>query len=145
MHTSKFGVYQLLSITSVCKSLLEVCASIRSRFRNIPHIQHASVHIRSWRHTWEGCSRWSVESSSPSLVSISSSPSPLSAKTLFHVCASIRSSFRNLQSSISYTRGIFGRAVVGCSSNADRFPSAPHYHLCLLNFVPRVCIDPFKI
>ena len=48
----------------------------------------------------------------------------------------------------SYKRGMLGRAVVGCPSNAHLqvwYLSAPLHHLCLLNFVPCVCIDPFQI
>ena len=49
---------------------------------------------------------------------------------------------------ISEDGGIFGRVIVGCPSNAhhqDWCQSAPLHHLCLLNFVPRVCINPLKI
>ena len=41
MHTSKFGVYQLLSTISVCLTMLHYCASIRSEVRNFPHNQQA--------------------------------------------------------------------------------------------------------
>ena len=111
-----------------------------------------SCHIYT-RHTWQGCSRLSVECTAPSLVSISFSPSPLSAKP----CSmSVHRSMQNLEiysiiSSpvpISYTRGIIGRAVVGCPSNEHLQVlclSAPLHYLCLFNIIRCVCIDPFKI
>ena len=140
MHTSKFSVCQLLSITSVCKlcsicvhrsvqglefysviniplpilftrsiigralvgapsnvhyqvwclsaplhhiclkTLLHVCPSIHSKFRNLQHNQMSSAHIRTTRFNLEGCSRLSVELTPPSLLPINSSLSPLSAK-----------------------------------------------------------------
>ena len=147
----------------------------------------------------------SVECTPQTLVSMSSSPSPLSDKLCpTSVHRSLQEfefySIVNMLKSISYTIGIFGRAVVGCPSNAHLkvrclsaklcpmcvhrsvqelefycifsrlMPisyargilwravglcpsnahhqvwclSAPFHHLCLLNFVPCVCIDPFK-
>ena len=189
-----------------------MCSSIRLRFRTLPHNQQANALIRSWRHNWEGCSRLSVECTPPTLGTISSSPSRLSAK-LCSMCVhrsvqdleihsiisrpvplrwrhnwegcsrlsvectppslvSISSSPSSLSAKlcsmcvhrsdqdleiysiisspvpISYTRGIVVRAVVGCPSNAHLHAwclSPPLHHLCLLNFVPCVCIDPFKI
>ena len=120
MHTTNFGVYQLLSITSVCKTLLHECPSIRSRFRNLQHNQQASAHIIHWMYNWEGCSRLSVEHTPLSLVSINSSPSPLSAKVCskcahqsvqdLEICSII-----NWPIPISEGGGILGRAVVVCT------------------------------
>ena len=109
--------------------------------------------IRSRRRTWVGCSQLSVECTPPNLVSISSSPSPLSAK-VWSKCV-----HRSVQNLIIYSiisrlvpiscrRGIFWRDVVGCPSNAHLqlwYLSAPLNHICLLKFVPSVSIDPFKI
>ena len=95
----------------------------------------------------------SVVCTHPSLVSISSSSSPLSAK-LCSMCV-----FRSNQDleiyriisrleSKSYTRVIIWRAVVGCPLNAQLqvlYLSAPLHHFCLLNFAPCVSIDPFSI
>ena len=101
----------------------------------------------------EGRSRLSVECTSPTLVSISSSPSPLSAK----LCSmSVHRSVQKLEfyriisrpRPISHSRGTLGRTVVGCPSNAHPqlwCLSTPLHHLCLLNFVPLVCIDLFKV
>ena len=81
MHTARLGIYQLLSITSICLiSMSHVCASIRSKFRNLPQNQQDSAHIIHKRHRWEGCSRLSVECTPPSLVYLNSSPSSLPSK-----------------------------------------------------------------
>ena len=80
MHTSNFGLYQLLSIPSVCQTLFHECASTRLEVRNLPHYQQTKAHITQWRHTWEDGSQLSVECTTPTLVPISSSPSPLFAK-----------------------------------------------------------------
>ena len=122
MHSSKFGVYQLHSITSVCWTLFYVCPSIHSKIRNLPHNQQASAHIISWRYTWEGYRRLSVECIPPSLVSISSSPSLLSAK-LCSMC--VHRSIQDLETyriisrpvPLSESGGILDRAAVGCTSN----------------------------
>ena len=45
MHTSNFGLYQLLSIHSVCQTLFHDCASIRLEDRNLPHSQQDKAHI----------------------------------------------------------------------------------------------------
>ena len=71
-------------------------------------------------------------------------------KTLFHMSATIRLEFKHNISNlvpVSYTRGIAGRAVVGCLSNAHPqlwCPSTPLHPLCLLSFVSWVPIDPFR-
>ena len=190
-----------------------MCPSIRLKFRNFLHTQQASANIIHQRHNWKGCSQLSVERTPPRLVSVSSSPSPLSPKlcstcvlrtvkdwviyriisrpvtisytrgiigraivgcpsnshlqvwclsapphhicllSLFHVCPSIRSNLEiysiiSRPVPISHTRGILWRAVVGCPSNVHHqiwCLSASLYHLCLLNFVPSVCIDPLNI
>ena len=57
-----------------------VCASIRSRVRILRPSRQAEALIIHYRHIREGRSRLSVECTPPTLVSISSSPSPLSAK-----------------------------------------------------------------
>ena len=136
---------------SLLHFVLRVCIN-RSRFRNSQHNQQATAHIRSWRHIQEGCSRLSVECT-PHLLSISSSPSPLFAK-LSSTCA--HRSVKNLEIyriisrpvPVSYSIRTLGMADVGCPSNAHIqlwcLPS-PLHHICLLNFVPRVCTDPFKI
>ena len=49
---------------------------------------------------------------------------------------------------LTYTIGIFGRAVVSCPPNAHLQVwclSATLHQICVLNFVQCVCIDPFKI
>ena len=145
----------LVSISSspspLCLNLFYKCASICSRFRILPLNRQAQ--ITHQRHTLEGRSRLSVECTHPTLESLSSSPSPLSAK----LCSMIvHRSDQELElycilswlQPISDTRDIIGRAVVGCPPNAHPqiwYLSAPFHHLCLLNFVPSVCIDPFKI
>ena len=73
MHFSNLGVYQLLSITSVCYAL---SYAIRSR---VSILQPSQQYIIHYRHIREGRRRLSVECTSPTLLSISSSPSPLSA------------------------------------------------------------------
>ena len=109
--------------------------------------------IKIWRHTWEDCSRLSIECTPLSLVYTSSSPSLLSAK-LFSMSA--HRSVQDLEIyrittravPISYTRGKLGRAVVGCPLNSHLqvwCVPAPLNHLCQLNFVPCLCIDLFKI
>ena len=133
MHTSKVGVYQLLSITSVCLTLFHVCASIRSRFRNLPHNQQALDHIRSWRNIWEGCSRLSVECTHPSLASISSSPTPLSAKLCFmcvHRSVQDFKLYRIISSPVPllYTRGINWE---GCSRLSDTSKFGDDQLLCI--------------
>ena len=48
---------------------------------------------------------------------------------------------------IPYTRDVLGWAVVGCPSNVYHHLwclSAHLHQICLLNFVPKVFIDPFK-
>ena len=104
------------------------------------------------RHNWQGHSRLSVQNTSPTLVSTCSSPSALSAKLCsMRVYRSIQEFefyclLRRLMPK-SYTRGIVGITLVGCPSNAHLeiwCQPAPLHHLCLLNFVPWVCIDPFK-
>ena len=94
-------------------------------------------------HTLEaylGChSQLSVDCTPPSLVSLRSSPSPLSAKLCsmsvlrsveeFDFCGILRRLIP-----IAYTRSIFGRAVVSCPSNVLPqlwYLSAPLHHLCL--------------
>ena len=72
MHTPNFGLYQFLSISSVCNTLFHDCESIRSEVRNLPHNWQTKNHIT---HNWEGCCRLSVECTPPTLVSIYSSPS----------------------------------------------------------------------
>ena len=101
---------------------------------------------------WEGRSWLPVEWTPPTLVSISYSPSPLSVT----LCSmSVHRSVQDLEfyglisrlMPILNTRGILGRVVVSCPSNAQtqlRCLSAPHHNLCLLNFVALGCIDPFK-
>ena len=152
MHTPNFGVYQLLSITSVCKTLSHVCESTRSRFWILPLLQQANEHIVSWRHNLEDHKTLSVERTPPSLVSISLSTSPLSVK----LCPIwMHRSVEELEfyciisrlMPIFYARGIIWRAVGLCPSNAHSqlwCLSAPIHHLCLLNFVPCVCMDLFK-
>ena len=153
MYSSKFGVYHIQSITSVWKTLFHECPSIRPRIRNLPHNQQASAHIRSWRNTWEGCSRLSVECTPPNMVCTTSSSLLMSAKLcsmIVHRSVHYLEIYRIISSpgSISYTRGIIGSAVVGCPSNPHLQVwclTAPLNHLCLLNIVPCVCIDPLKI
>ena len=112
----------------------------------------AEAHIIHYRHIWEGRSRLSVEWTPRSLVSMSSYASPLSAK-LCSMC--VHRSVEELEfycivsrlMPISYAGSILSRAVGLCPSNAH--PQlwclwAPLHHLCLLSFVPRVSIDPFK-
>ena len=154
MPPSNCGVYQLLSISSVCESLCLECASIHSRVWFLPHPQQANTHIihYSYRHTWEGCSRLSVKCTPPNLVSISSSPSNLSAK---HCSMSVHGSIQEFDFCrilsrliiISNNRGIILRTVVGDPSNAHpqlwRL-SGPLHHLYLLNLVPWVYIDAFN-
>ena len=94
----------------------------------------------------------SVECTPPSLVSTTSFPSLLCVK----LCSkSVHRSVNDLviyriitrPKIISYTRGIFGRAVVGCPSNEHLQVwclSAPLHDLCLLNFASCVCIDTLK-
>ena len=45
MHSSNFGLYQLLSIHSDCQTLFNECASIRVEVRNLLHNQQARAHI----------------------------------------------------------------------------------------------------
>ena len=117
-------------------------------------VSRRNTHIIHYKHIWEGCSCLSVKYTPPTLVSISSSPSPLPVK----LCSmSIHQSVQELEfyslvsrlKPTSYTIiGIFGRAVVGCPSDAHLqlwCLSAPAHHLCLLTFVPCASIDPFKI
>ena len=153
MHTSEFGVYQLLSIISVCYTLSHVCASIRSRVRILQHSQQAEAHIIPYGHIWEGRSRLSVKCTPPTLVLINSSPSPLSVK----FCPMwVHRSVQDLEINrifsrlmpISYATSILWRTISLCPSNAHIqlwCLSAPLHHICLLNFVPCVSIDPFKI
>ena len=153
MHTSNFGLYHLLSIPSVCQTLFHECASILSEVIILMHNQHAKVHITQKRHTLEGCSRLSVKCTPSTLVSVNSPPSPLSAK----LCSiSVQWSVQKLAfyriisrlKSISHSTGTLKRDVVCCPSNAHpqlwSLSTALH-HLCLLNFVPWVCIHPFRI
>ena len=154
MYTSYFDIYLLLLITSVCQVLFQECVSIRYEGRILPHNKQANlnVHSKCQRHTWEGCDRLSVECTPPTLSSVYSSPSSLSGK----LCSrSVYPSVKHLEFyhilskliPISYTRGIIGRAVVGCPSNAHLqlwCPSAPLHQLCLLNFDRGVCIQPFR-
>ena len=92
----------------------------------------------------------SVECTPPTLLSTSSSRSPLSAK-LCSTC--VHRSVQDLKIyriicrpvPISYTKGIIERAVACCLSYAHLqvwcLPALLH-HLCLQTFVPCVCIDP---
>ena len=149
-NTTNFGIYQLLSIPSVCKTLFHECASIRSRFRII---QRTDTHMLHLRHNGEDCRSLSVECTPPTLMSISSSPSPVSVKLC---CLRVHWSVHDLKfyriisrlMPICYTWGIMGRAVDLCQSNAYLqfwcLP-APYHPLCLLNFVPWVSMDPFTI
>ena len=126
--------------------------SIRSRVRFLMHSQLGYAHIVHWRHTWEGQETLSVECTLSTLVSTSSSPSPMSAK----LCSmSVHRSVQELdflrivsrRRPILYTGGKLWRAWRLCPSNAHPqiwCLSAPVHHLSLLNFVPWVCIDPFK-
>ena len=129
-----------------------MCPSICSIFRNLQHNQQANAHIIHSRHNWEGCSLLSIKCTPPTLVSISSPPLSLSAK-LCSIC--VHWSVQDLEIyhiisrplPIAYSTGIIGRAVVCCPSNAHPqlwCLSAPLHRLCLLNFVPWECIDPFK-
>ena len=97
-------------------------------------------------------SRLSFKCTPSSLVSISSSPSYLSAN-LCPMC--VHRSVQELEfywiisrlMHISYARGILSRAADLCQSNAHLqvwFLSAPLHQTCLFKFVPCVCIDPFK-
>ena len=143
MHTSKFGVHQLLSIPLSVKLLLHVCTLNSSRFRNLPHSQQTIVHTGSWRHTWEGCWRLSVECAPPSLVTVISH---CVCETLFHVCASIHSRFRNLQhnqQAEAYLEG-FLPAVSRMHTSKFGVCRLLSYYLCQINFLPCVSIDPFK-
>ena len=115
-------------------------------------ISKANAHFLCYRQILEGLRSLSVESTPPTLEFISSSPSSLSVK----VCpTSVHRSVQELKfyslvnrlKPISYTIGIFRRAVVGCLSNAHLkvwYPSAPLHHLCLLIFVPWMSINLFK-
>ena len=111
------------------------------------------MHIIHYGHIWEGRSRLTVKCTPPPLVSISSSPSPLSVKLcLMSAHRSVQElEFYSLVSRLkptSYTMGIFVRAVVGCTSNPHLqlwCLSAPLHHLCLLSFVLRVSIDLFNV
>ena len=129
-------------------TFFHVRRSIHSRFKNLMHNQQASAHIRSWRQSWEGCSRLSIQCTLSSLVSISSSPSPLYAK-LCSICVH-RSVYCIISRPvpISGAGGIFGRGVAGCLSDVHHqlwWLSAPLNHLYLLNLVSWVSNDPFKI
>ena len=64
-------------------TLYHECASIRYRFRILLHNQQAKAQITHKSRTWEGHSRLFVKCTTASLVSISPSPSPLSAKLCF--------------------------------------------------------------
>ena len=93
---------------------------------------------------WQGPSRLFVECTPSTLVSLTSFPSPMSAKLCpMSVHRSVQElEFYSLVSRlrpISYTISTFGRAVVGCPSNAHPqlwCLSAPVHHLCLESFVP---------
>ena len=113
MHTCKFGVNQLLFITSATLNLFHVCASIYSTLRTLQHNQQASAHIRSRKHNLKGCSRLSVECRASSLVFISSSQSPLSATMCVHRFVQNLEIYRIISSPvpIPYTRGILGSQV----------------------------------
>ena len=81
MHTSNFGVYQLLSFTSVCQTLFLECALILLRVKILPHTQQAkAISYIHRKDNWEGRSYLSVKYTLPTLVSVSSSPSPLFAE-----------------------------------------------------------------
>ena len=153
MHTPNFYVYLLLTISFVWWTLFHECALVRSRFRILPHNQLTIAHMLHLRHNGEGHRSFSVECTPPTLVSSSSSTSPLSAK----LCSmSVHRSVHDLElyriisslKPICYTWGIVGRTVDLCPSNAHLqlwcLP-APHHPFCLLNFVPWVCIDPFTM
>ena len=118
----------LLSINSPpsplsAKLCFHECALIRSEVRNLPNNQKAYDHIKRKRHTWEGCSRLSIVCTPPTLVSITSSPSPLFSKfcsTSFHQSVQ-KLEFYHLITRLkptSFARGILGRAVNLCPSNA---------------------------
>ena len=98
------------------------------------------IYMLHLRHSGEGRRSLSVEYTPPTLVSTSSSLSPLSAK----VCSmSVHQSVHGLQFylviswQMHFTWGIVGWAVDLCPSNAHLqlwcLP-APHYPLCLLKF-----------
>ena len=90
------------------------------------------------RHNWKGHRSLSVKCTPPTLVSISTSSLFLSGKLCF---TGVHRSVQNLGiyriisrlMPVSYTRGIPGRAVVGCPSNAHPQHwclSTPFHHLC---------------
>ena len=72
------GWYLSAPLHHLC--LLNFVPNVSIGFICLQHNQQAIAHIRSWRHSWEGCSRLSIEYTPPNLVSFSSSPLPMSAK-----------------------------------------------------------------
>ena len=98
----------------------------------------------------EGRMSLSFKCTLPTLVSISSSPSALSVKLCpmcVHRSVQEFEFYRIINRIMPICRGILWRAVRLCPSNAHLqlwCLSAPLHHLCLLNFVQCVCIDPFK-
>ena len=116
MHTPTFGVCLLLSITSVCYTLFCECASIPKTFKIISRLMPKSAKV---------CS-----------MSVHRSVQEFE----FYP---IRS--RLIQK--SYKRRIFRVTIVVCPSNAHPELWCLHdslHHLCLHNFDPWMCIDPFK-
>ena len=92
MHTSTLGVYQLLSIISLvfinsspspmsaklCS--MSVHRSVQKLELNCLIKRLTPVFVLQKSQIWEGCGRRSVKCTPPTLISINSSPSQLSAK-----------------------------------------------------------------
>ena len=124
--------------------------------RSVQDLEICCIISWSWRHNWKavvGCPLnahrqvWCVST-------------PLHHRCLLNfvpcVCIDPTLSNQDLeiyriisrQVHISEAEGILGRALVGLLSTAHLqiwSLSAPLHHLCMLNFVPCMCIDPFKI
>ena len=132
MHTPNFDVYQLLSIISVNQTLFHQCASIRLKFRLISRLMPI-LHTRGiLGRVVVGC----LSNAQPNfdvyqLLSITSV-----RQTLFHQCTLICLKFRLNQQPTLHTR--VHTPQLWCLSS-------PLHHLCLINLVQWVCIDPYKI
>ena len=128
MYTPNLGVYLFLSITSVSKPC---STSMHRSFHELEFyriISRLSPISYTRRHIGEDCSRLSVECTLPTLVSICSSTSPLSAKPWsmsVHRSVQKYCTISRLDSK-SCTRGVLGRTVVDCRIDTPNFDV---YHL----------------
>ena len=149
MHTSRFGIYQLLSIKlcSMCVHRsaqdLEICCIIS---RTVPIAEAGGIIGRAVIGCPSKANRqvWYLSALLNNLCLLNFVPflSIDPFKILKVYCIISRPVL------ISKAVGILLRAIVGCPSNAHLqvwYLSAPLHHRRLLNFVPCVSIDPFMI